>query len=457
MKSSAFCLLLSTVCANGAYVTPRVYRKVTLKAPESPPHDVQYVPNNYLAYSIEYSDMVDFAGNLSHPNKYSYQLLKNIAEASGALPIVRPGGSPQNRAFYVETQTEPFIKTYPPTGGNKLQNFTVGPAWFESFQTFPGVKWMFGLSFERDELGKSESIKQALKVTEVLDRDEIYGLELGNEIDGFPGLRRDVDWSISDYVREWHEYSDAISEALAKHAPWLQQPLFQGCSFLAPEEVGNNLSYWNVESALKLGMATGGKLKTIADHKGTQYVLGETGTVSCHGAEDVSNTYAAAVWAVDYLLYLATLKVSRVYFHQGTGFLYSSWMPIANETDGTPRFVYPQYYGNLLTAHALASSFRLRRVVVVNLQEFNATQAAASRPYIEVNLQNLLGPACRARNVQVRRLTGPGADAKDGARFAGLKVDSHGRLVGREKVERLERGAKVFVGATEAVLISIEE
>jgi hypothetical protein len=212
--------------------------------------------------------------------------------------------------------------------------------------------------------------------------------------------------------------------------------------------------------------------------------------IQCHGAEDVSSTYAAAIWAVDYLLYLATLKVSRVYLHQGTGFLYSSWMPIANGTDGAPRFVYPQYYGNLLTAHALASdeqqdvivanepsftaygiytadrpntettshgSSRLLRVVVVNLQEFNATQAAASRPYIEVNLENLLAPACRARDVRVRRLTGPGADAKDGASFAGLKVESHGRLVGREKVERLERGAKVFVGATEAVLISIEE
>ncbi|KAL2798491.1 hypothetical protein BJX66DRAFT_334192 [Aspergillus keveii] len=375
--------------------------------------------------------------------------------------------------------------------------------------------------------------KLANRGLKVLDQDEIYGFELGNEIDGFPGLRRDADWSISDYVREWHEYSDAVSEALAEQAPWLQQPLFQGCSFLAPEEVGNNLSYWNVESAMKLGVATGGQLKTIADHKymgsvcsdsdeapptiafnllnhthtedflslhdhlgnyaasqGIQYVLGETGTVSCHGAEDVSSTYAAAIWAVDYLLYLATLKVSRVYFHQGTGFLYSSWMPIANETDGAPRFVYPQYYGNLLTAHALASdeqqvvmvanepsftaygiyaadrsntettshgSSRLRRVVIVNLQEFNATQAAASRPYIEVNLENLLGPACRARDVRVRRLTGPGADPKDGTSFAGLKVDSHGRLVGREKVERLERGAKVFVGATEAVLISIEE
>jgi hypothetical protein len=47
---------------------------------------------------------------------------------------------------------------------------------------------MFGLSFKRDTLGKPQSIKQALKVAEVLDRDEIYGLERGNEIDGTPLL-----------------------------------------------------------------------------------------------------------------------------------------------------------------------------------------------------------------------------------------------------------------------------
>jgi hypothetical protein len=66
MKSPAFCLLLSAVCADAPYMTPRVDCKVTLKAPASPPQGVQYVPNNYLAYSIEYSDMVDFAGNLRH-------------------------------------------------------------------------------------------------------------------------------------------------------------------------------------------------------------------------------------------------------------------------------------------------------------------------------------------------------------------------------------------------------
>jgi hypothetical protein len=110
-----------------------------------------------------------------------------------------------------------------------------------------------------------------------------------------------------------------------------------------------------------------------------------------------------------------------------------------------------------LARYNIARPIRLRRVVIVNLQEFNVTQGADSRPYVEVNLENLMGPACRARNVQVRQLTGPGADAKGGASFAGSTVDSNGALAGCEIVERLGRGVKIFVGDMEAVPISIEE
>lgn len=147
---------------------------------------------------------------------------------------------------------------------------------------------MVGLSFERDALGKSQSVKQAVKFSEVLGADEIVGFELGNEIDGkvffffypaivpcvagltcvgFPGIRRNKDWTIQDYVHEWHDYAKAVSSALAKSAPDLKQPLFQGCVFLAPEQVGDDLSYWNVESALKLGLAEGSMLQSVADHK----------------------------------------------------------------------------------------------------------------------------------------------------------------------------------------------
>ncbi|KAI9155201.1 polysaccharide lyase family 4 protein [Paramyrothecium foliicola] len=414
-------------------------RSVKLHVPREAPKDAQTVPIDYMGYSIVYDGTVDYAGNKSFS--------RTLQEASGKFPIIRAGGSPQNRAFFVDWQAEAFIRTYPPIGGNRLRNFTIGPAWLESFQTWPGVPRLVGLSFEDGELGFNQS------------------------------------------------------------------PLFQACSFLEPEHVGTDLSYWNVESALRLGIDDGGRVQSVADHKyagsvcadlglpipeigktllghhyttnamyrheymgnytyaqGMPYVMGETGTVSCHGMKDVSDTYASALWAVDYLLYLASLKISRVFFHQGkasTTALGSPWptrrralslrpapcttatcsqpMPWATPSHKlpcsrtNPSFVAYGIYdvtgsgcGAPGTKRNLDDS-TLKSLVVLNLEQFDSTQAATERT----------------------RLTGPGAEVKEDITFAGQSVDKNGSWVGTEHVEKLCNG-KVVLGASEAVLITLK-
>jgi hypothetical protein len=56
---------------------------------------------------------------------------------------------------------------------------------------------------------------------------------------------------------------------------------------------------------------------------GLDYIIGETNSYACHGAPGVSNTAGAALWALDYVLYAASIGVSRVHFHQGIGFKYN--------------------------------------------------------------------------------------------------------------------------------------
>lgn len=177
-------------------------------------------------------------------------------------------------------------------------------------------------------------------------------------------------------------------------------------------------------------------------------------------------------------------------------------MPVANTTAGTAPFVHPQYYGNLLIAHALSNQeqqvivlasetrftaygiyanddieqnpprrttmsdsgtertrteLKLKRVVVINLEEFSpsiqTTSTSQKRPHVEVDLARLVGR--RNRDVEVRRLTGPASATKTGASFAGRIVDGRGMLRGRERVESLRSDAKILVGASEAVLISL--
>ena len=56
---------------------------------------------------------------------------------------------------------------------------------------------------------------------------------------------------------------------------------------------------------------------------GLTYVLGETNSVSCHGAPGVSNAAGAALWGLDYALFAGQLGVDRLYFHQGIGYKYN--------------------------------------------------------------------------------------------------------------------------------------
>lgn len=64
------------------------------------------------------------------------------------------------------------------------------------------------------------------------------------------------------------QYAAAIgNESIGLEIDRKVEPLFQGCAFEAPRYVGyNETPYWNVENALKYGISSTGRTKTVADH-----------------------------------------------------------------------------------------------------------------------------------------------------------------------------------------------
>lgn len=93
---------------------------------------------------------------------------------------------------------------------------------------------------------------------------------------------------------------------------------------------------------------------------GASFHMGETGSVSCHGKDGVSNTLGAALWELDYVLHGAIMGMSGVYFHMGTSFYYSMWQPI--DYHGVETQVYPTWVHIFLL-------FRPSRSVPLVLQE----------------------------------------------------------------------------------------
>lgn len=208
--------------------------------------------------------------------------------------------------------------------------------------------------------------------------------------------------------------------------------------------------------------------------KGLPYVIGETNSIACQGLAGASDVFGAAVWSVDYALYAASLNVSNMYWHMGTGYRYAAWQATQNGTTTPgPR---PLYYGNWFIATALGNSdvqvvpivnttslagyaiysnrrhrSELKSIVLVNMEVFNSTSTPTSqRSSVDFALpEKLGGKNCKA---SIKRLTAAGAEVRDGIAFAGRTVALDGSIRGNESKEKVTDGV-VNVRASEALLV----
>lgn len=169
------------------------------------------------------------------------------------------------------------------------------------------------------------------------------------------------------------------------------------------------------------------------------------------------------------MLYSATTNISRLYFHQGTGWKYSAWNPV--QVNSISAGVKGPYYSWLFTAaalhggdkkveilvgnqtftaYAIYACDRLESIVAINLEAWSVGQGETNRTGVEVRLPE----GFYSRSATVKRLTAPGVDVYWGITFAEQGVDVDGKINGTETVERLENG-QVTVAASEAVLITL--
>lgn len=60
-----------------------------------PMPDAEIVPRDLQSFSIEFAFFPDYAGNKSHPNVFTKNLLRNFKDITGTYPLVRVGGTSQ--------------------------------------------------------------------------------------------------------------------------------------------------------------------------------------------------------------------------------------------------------------------------------------------------------------------------------------------------------------------------
>nr|POE51568.1 beta-glucuronidase [Quercus suber] len=178
----------------------------------------------FVSFSIEFSSFPDFAGNLSHPNTFSDNLLENIGNLAGTRPYIRVGGNTQDYAIFDGSQKLATVgivdsaksPDYPTT-------LTIGPAFFESYQTWPQTKFIHGFNLGKNSSSARHALLDSVPHACKALRGRLVNWELGNEPDLYKtsaqGPVRPADWSEQDYVNEWLHWTRAIRTAMQTACP----------------------------------------------------------------------------------------------------------------------------------------------------------------------------------------------------------------------------------------------
>ncbi|KXT08567.1 hypothetical protein AC579_8314 [Pseudocercospora musae] len=481
----------------------------------STPPDAGSLLDAFVSFSIEFSSFPDFAGNSSAPNTFSDNLLNNLRDLQGTKPYVRVGGNTQDFAIFNASQEVASIGIVnPDISPDYPSTLTIGPTYFESYKTWPDVKYSHGFN-----LGKNSSAARKALVDSApfacktfLHNNKLLSWELGNEPDLYPGKIRPVNWTESQYVAEWLEYTREIRTAMEKACPELATD--SRYKYIAPSFAGTGSNKLDPLRAWNAGLDTDNDISLISSHnyisganvpgvtlQGTlmnhtstvasvakhinsrnlihklhpqlPYILGETNSLYNQGRPGLSNTFGAALWGIDFNLYCASNNISRVHMHMGTNYRYQSWQPI--DTDLVSKGTKAPYYGNLAVAAFLGKSEETRiinlplmnsdhreaayaayihgsldRIMIINLMAYNYSDDHGPRPSEEYKFQ--LSEELKGKEMRVQRLMANGSDAISGITFDGYSYDfelDEGRPV---LLKNVTRGEKVVVDAVEVVV-----
>ncbi|KAH6853357.1 hypothetical protein B0I37DRAFT_409532 [Chaetomium sp. MPI-CAGE-AT-0009] len=358
--------------------------------------------DGYVSYSIEFSSFPEFAGNNTHPNTFSDTLLDNIGHILGHKPYIRVGGNTQDYALYDASLPYALNGTFDPARSEDYPTtITIGPSYFEAYNTWKDVKYYHGFNLGLG--GNRSSGWQTLLDTvplacKALSGGKLYVWGYGNEPDLYStsaqGPVRPSSWSEEAYVSQWHNGTRQIKALIKEHCPELADEGSYG--YMAPSfaGVGNHLK---AEAAWAAGLNDDKNVKLFSTHnyisgaetpgvtlQGTlmnhavtkrsvdahieEYnkvlsqstdpvpplIFGETNSLYNQGRPGLSNTFGAALWGLDFNLYAASVGFKRVHMHMGTNYRYAAWQPIPTTltTQGTKA----PYYGSIAVAAALGRS-----------------------------------------------------------------------------------------------------
>lgn len=172
--------------------------------------------------------------------------MQNIGDLTGARPLIRVGGNTQDYALYNASLKEALVGVYNDSrSADYPTTITIGPSFFESYQTWPDTKFSHGFNLGlggNNSAGWETLVETAPLACKALGDDKLYWWEYGNEPDLYStssqGPVRPSTWNESTYVEQWLNGTREIKSRMAQACPNMVSA--ENYGYLSPSFAGVN-------------------------------------------------------------------------------------------------------------------------------------------------------------------------------------------------------------------------
>ena len=400
-------------------------------------NSVGAIREGFLGFGYETSAVAQ-ANYFTERNEGLLRLYRNLGRGG----LIRIGGNVSDHTRFL-ARAAPAAKTEREVTIINQQNLID----LGSFARVAGWKVMWGLNLGTGTM--EQAVGEAVAVQDALG-GQLHSFEIGNEVDLMRKFARDFDAYHAEYV----DYKNAIRQRLPSAAfsgPDVAGNLTFVEKFIADESPDVKLvthHYYrsgarNRNATMENLLLPDGAFDARLEHlqrlcsdRRLEYRINEVNSFSGGGKQGVSDTFASALWCLDFMFKVAAHGGSGVNMETDInqlGFI-SHYSPIVHDADGVCS-ARPEYYA--LLAFSLAGHGSLFKTNIVGADEINFTAYATGEPghirFLTVINKDLTKDATidstvpvASRSVHVLRLVAASPDAKAGVTFAGTAVGSDG-------------------------------
>lgn len=337
--------LTTTACAVAA-IRCHAHGKSRLRVALSVPNEAAgpHMPSDFVGLSYEVQQLRD-TSFFSPRNSGLVREFKALSSSG----VLRLGGNTSEFAYWKPRQDSPepeHPQVREVVGEPKAQYYAVTPEAVSNLAEFlqtTGWNCIYGLGMGTNTPGRAA--EEAAFVAETLG-DRLQYFQIGNEADLFARHLRDPKtWSAKAYLEEWLKLARAIVARVptskfgmpdvASDASWLSEIADEWASIQSPPHVTTLSHHYyfggpatnpdvNIPNLLKPATMqkvqnTATIAKAAASKMGARVRMTEGNTCYRGGKPGVSDVFAAALWAADYSLLLASNNYSGINLHGGTG------------------------------------------------------------------------------------------------------------------------------------------